>query len=533
MNGISILLKWPSGKKFNVQKYKESLRLVCDLPQITDVVVSLEDDTHPDNDLLIIDPDIVLEKTNLKRLQETLYSSYFIGAVQPQTNYIIRTFDCEPSNELFAECAEYSGFLGFSDKEGLFDERFFHDYCVLIRGALRIKLFGTATGVCTRLRSGLYQGADLALSIQRFGYTCVTSKNCFFFRGNKASYDHSDTLKNIRHDESLFRKLGRVIKSERLTIAIPTCNNSSHLQAILESLSLQTCPDFDIVVQDDCSDSSMMEVIEGFDIVFKRRISFYRNPFKIGPDSNYGMALSNVNTNLVWIVSDEDKIKNDAVETIYKAAFSFPDSGILYFPVNINYQNLKLLPMQTFYSLKHFIRFFTSMANEKNEFVGDSLLYLSDKVFRIPELSKRMNPFYKYTYSEIPTTALFLKGLDFGIPCSLIPKNLIQDSSLLKKELNLYDIINRMRIISDLDLSITSKQRSDLFAMVYKHYKHAMQEFLSDNYDPNDKYLETIFMTIYRYILPETNKQIVKDVIDLCKASDGITSFGDPTDVSH
>lgn len=533
MNGISILLKWPSGKTLDIEEYRNSLRLICDLPQITDVIDHIEDDTHPENDLLILDPDIILEPATLLRLQKTLYSSYFIGAVQPQTNYVMRSLESYPSNKIFAECAEYSGLLSFSEKDSLYNERFFHDYCVLIRGSLRNKLFGTALGICTKLRSGLYQGADLALSIQRFGYTCVTSKNCFFFRGKSSSSNNSDSLKNIRHDECLFRKLGRKINSERLTVAIPTCNNSLSLEKVLDSLSRQTCPDFDVVIQDDHSDPEAAYIIDHYDISFKRRISFYKNPFNVGSDSNIGMALSNVNTTLAWIISDEDVIKKDAVESIYKAAFSFPDSGILYFPVGIDYQNLKLLPMQTFYSLKHFISFFTAMSAERNESIGDSLLYLSDKVFRIPLLSKGMKSFYKYSYSEIPTTALLLKGLDFGIPCSLIPKNIIASSSELSRNLNLYDIINRMRVLSDLDLTITSKQRSDLFAMIYTHYKKAMQEYLSDNYNPDDRYLETIFISIYRYILPETNKQIVNDVIKLCKAPDISQSFKSQADAAN
>ena len=518
MNGISVFLKWASGKTLDIPKYKESLHLICDLPCITDVIDNLEDDTHPDNDLLIIDPDIILEPSNLLRLQETLYSSYFIGAVQPQTNYVMRSLESDSSNKLFAECAEYANFLGYSDSDGLITVPFFHDYCVLVRGSLRKKLFGTSTGVCTKLRSGLYQGADLALSIQRFGYTCVTSKNCFFFRRKSSRSDHFDTLKKFRHDECLFRKLGRKIKSERLTIAIPTCNHEDSLKRLLDSLSQQTCPDFDILIQDDYSDTDMDDLINDYDISFSRNISIYKNPFNVGPGPNIGIALANVNTTLVWILSDEDVIRKDAVETIYRAAFSFPESGVLYFPININYQNLKLLPMQTFYSLRHFVRFFTSMSLERDEHIGDSLLCLSDKVFRIPRLIDNMSAFYKYAYSDIPTTALLLKALDSGIPCSLIPKNLLKESNALQKELNLYEVINRMRIINRLDLSLISKQRSDLFEMLYPYFKEAMCEYLSDDYKDDEKYIERTFITIYRYILPETDRQVIDDVIELCKA---------------
>lgn len=485
MNGISILLKWPSSKTLDIQKYKESLRLTCDLPKITDIIDNLEDDTHPENDLLILDPDIVLESSNLNRLQETLYSSYFIGAVQPQTNYVMRSLENVPNNKLFAECAEYAGFLEFSKNDDLIDERFFHDYCVLVRGSIRKKLFGTATGVCTKLRSGMYQGADLALSIQRFGYTCVTSRKCFFFRGKNYTSDKSDSLKKLRHDECLFRKLGRKIKSERLSVVIPTDGNTDHLKNVLKSLHKQTCTDFDIVIQDNIKGSSITELLDTIDDDFRCHISYNKNSSGDKTDSGYSIILTNVTTNLVWIISEEDIIKKDAVETIYKTAFSFPDSGILYFPENINYENLKLLPMQTFYSLKHFIRYFSSMSAERDEHIGDSLLYQSDKVFRLPILVKNMSSFYKYACSDIPTTAFLLKGLDLGIACSLVPQRLIEKSSLLNTDYNLYDIIHKIGIIDELDLLLTSKQRSDLFAMFYKNYKIAInngvnRQILSD-----------------------------------------------------
>ena len=75
-----------------------------------------------------------------------------------------------------------------------------------------------------------------------------------------------------------------------------------------------------------------------------------------------------------------------------------------------------------------------------------------------------------------------------------------------------------MRIINRLDLSLISKQRSDLFEMLYPYFKEAMCEYLRDDYDSDDKYIERIFITIYRYILPETDMQVIDDVIELCKA---------------
>ena len=137
--------------------------------------------------------------------------------------------------------------------------------------------------------------------------------------------------------------------------------------------------------------------------------------------------------------------------------------------------------MQTFYSLKHFIRFFTSMSVERDEHISDSLLYLSDKVFRLPVLIKSMSSFYKHMYSEIPTTAILLKGLDLGIACSLIPQSLIEKSGTLNKAHNLYDIINGISIVTDLDLTLTSKQRSDLLSILFKHSENAMTELIKED----------------------------------------------------
>lgn len=131
----------------------------------------------------------------------------------------------------------------------------------------------------------------------------------------------------------------------KLTVTIPTYNRPVQIQKQVRDVLKQLCRDVALVVFDNCSDIPVSsyftpEELSGFTIV--------RNKVNIGRDQNQFRCLEYVDEGWVWTLSDDDPIKDDAVQTILSFIDNYPtycylnlgnkkDADILSFEELVNY----------------------------------------------------------------------------------------------------------------------------------------------------------------------------------------------------
>lgn len=103
-----------------------------------------------------------------------------------------------------------------------------------------------------------------------------------------------------------------------ITIGIPTYNRADgYLRNALQSALNQTYPNIEIVVSDNCSDDNTEAVVASLN---DSRIRYYRQRINIGPQNNFNFCLNQANGTYFLLLSDDDMIDTDFIETCLKAA---------------------------------------------------------------------------------------------------------------------------------------------------------------------------------------------------------------------
>jgi hypothetical protein len=99
----------------------------------------------------------------------------------------------------------------------------------------------------------------------------------------------------------------------QLTIAIPTYNRAGKLQAQLERLAPQLSSRVQCRVYDNASTDATGQVAALF---ASRGVSCFRSPHNYGAERNFLRCFEDCQTEWLWILSDDDPLRPDAVKSV-------------------------------------------------------------------------------------------------------------------------------------------------------------------------------------------------------------------------
>ena len=112
--------------------------------------------------------------------------------------------------------------------------------------------------------------------------------------------------------------------SPTISVIIPMYNAEKYLPACLESLTIQTFTNFEIIVVDDCSTDNSVAVAENFLSRFDGRLKVISLPKNTGSGAvprNTGLKFSR--GEYVFFMDSDDMLIDNALETLYNAAKNF------------------------------------------------------------------------------------------------------------------------------------------------------------------------------------------------------------------
>ncbi len=112
--------------------------------------------------------------------------------------------------------------------------------------------------------------------------------------------------------------MGVHINPYLLTICIATYNRSQHLEKTLENIVCQTqsFDDVEILIADGNSTDSTESVCLKF-AAYHANISYIKFDEKGGVDKDYDLAVKNAKGTYCWLFTDDDLIKDGAIQKIY------------------------------------------------------------------------------------------------------------------------------------------------------------------------------------------------------------------------
>lgn len=103
---------------------------------------------------------------------------------------------------------------------------------------------------------------------------------------------------------------------KKLTIAIPVYNGAKTINRLLDCIINQNFSreDVDLIICDNGSTDNTLEVIKPY----QSHYTLYRNETNLGADKNFELCVTRADSEYVWIIGDDDYLKDNAIEEILK-----------------------------------------------------------------------------------------------------------------------------------------------------------------------------------------------------------------------
>lgn len=204
----------------------------------------------------------------------------------------------------------------------------------------------------------------------------------------------------------------------KITIAIPTFNREKEIKRQISFLLTIIDEDFTILVIDNASDVPVSSIFDESVInLSKKKLSIYRNDVNIGGYANVLRCFERCETEYLWIIGDDNSIKEDFIHSIKKSVDNFPQHDLLHFGYPIN-------TPQSGRELDNYISAITNYSH---------FISLPNTIYKTSAARKFIGLGYRYAYSGSPQSVISLAIADTDslfvfLPTELINKNPVESS---------------------------------------------------------------------------------------------------------
>jgi len=112
-----------------------------------------------------------------------------------------------------------------------------------------------------------------------------------------------------------------------VTFCMTTYKRPLFLRKQITALLKQTFSDFIIIISDNDPEASAKEVADSFN---DSRIQYYTNEANLGMVKSFNRSLSRASTDYVVMITDDDPVYPDMLQTLYDLSLQYPGYGIYY-----------------------------------------------------------------------------------------------------------------------------------------------------------------------------------------------------------
>lgn len=113
-----------------------------------------------------------------------------------------------------------------------------------------------------------------------------------------------------------------------ISICIPAYKNTNYLERLLNSISIQTYKDFEVVITDDSPDDGVEKLLENFGAI---NIGYYKNRIALGTPENWNEAIRKAKGNWIKIMHDDDWFAHEnSLQIFYEATLANPGCSFFF-----------------------------------------------------------------------------------------------------------------------------------------------------------------------------------------------------------
>ena len=192
----------------------------------------------------------------------------------------------------------------------------------------------------------------------------------------------------------------------KLTVAIPTYNRNQILLENIRALLPQLSADCKLLIIDNCSDVPVSETLgELLSDYAHLDIEIRRNRVNVGGSANVMRCFEYCETEWVWVLGDDDRVRPDAVRTITKSVAAHPQSLFINFASEIEQRKASF----TTEGIDDFVARMDSFSN---------VLLISTSIYKARELAPHIKLGYLYAYTLAPQFVTLLSAIGEKGVCS-------------------------------------------------------------------------------------------------------------------
>lgn len=278
-----------------------------------------------------------------------------------------------------------------------------------------------------------------------------------------------------------------------LTIVIPTYNREKQLRNTLKQLSKNRLEDIKIILLDNDSNYN----INKFKNEFKElELTIIKNKYNIGGNANIARCFEIVETEWMWLLSDDDEPIENIITQIKKDIVNIDQNTILLkYSSKINQETTN----QEVMGLEELINFLSR--REPEERFGN-LMFISSSIYRVSKLKDYILYAYQYTNAYFPQVAILLFFLDKNPEFKILflkdkIVNLIEDRENIYTPLLVgVGILNSTKnMIFNISKEADLKMRK-LFTLFTSSYRANFITLYFSDYSPDIKF--NIYLELYK-----------------------------------
>lgn len=264
-----------------------------------------------------------------------------------------------------------------------------------------------------------------------------------------------------------------------LTIAIPTYNRKNQLIRLLKSIEAQNCTGlYSIIISDNCSNYSVEDTIDDtFSGEFREVISVKRREVNGGGDYNISSIFAFANSNLFWIVGDDDELLPGSIQKVIDNYRKYPEIPVFKYKMPAAFNFEEDIIMSSVDDL---------IACHKKGYLLGGIIFVSNNVYNVELVKPFLPDCLYYGYCSISQLIPMMHCLVDSPYDVLLCKDLIVKYNAPEGDhWNYRKIVTSISTTLDISLGNNYKEVKKFFRVIGSYF--GVGEFLIDNIKIEDK----------------------------------------------
>lgn len=300
------------------------------------------------------------------------------------------------------------------------------------------------------------------------------------------------------------------MNNNQLTIIIPTYNRKERLKKLLKSFEADNkkYEEYKIIILNNDSNYDVSQMLkDNFNKLFLEKIVVINNKINIGMIGNVSNCLNIIDRGWVWLISDDDEITENAINTVQNTVQKNSEISFIKFSTEGIGESGEEKDMIV-ESLECLIDYYY----KKTRGSSGNLVFMSNNLFHIELLSEFIKFAYDYSYTQVPHIIPILMGLNARkIKIKFSSEKVIKYIPPDGDHWNVSKIALGASTFSHLPLNLSKDYRKKYLEIImWINYRWCLLSLIKNQEKNSKKIFNQLYTNIYKEYLPFKDRIIAK-----------------------